>query len=61
MLDHARTTGDFLRRRKFGRVPLAVVEREREAIEALILCYRERGGGVQTARQEHDGALHLPG
>lgn len=46
--------GDFSCRVKFGGMPLAVIDTERVAVKLPVSGNRQRGGGIESAGQQHD-------
>ncbi len=47
--------GDTARGVEFGEMPLAVIEREGVAVEAVAAGERETGGGIESAANKADG------
>ena len=51
MLAHAKVPGHARRRLELDPVPLAVIERERVALEAVAPGHAQAGGGIQSSAQ----------
>src|SRR5580704_12143439 len=58
MADRAQAGGDLFRAFELDAMPLAVIERERVAIESIAARERQACGGIQAAAQQAD-SFHL--